>query len=134
MMGAPPPSWLLTWSSEGRVDVYTLEQILPVLVLLLLVLLDGGKTLSCLFLPLGVLVESVPNLLLAILDGGESGVKMRVFHLLLMITCGMVMVAMDREGHASSLMATRDLTRLLLVVVKIVVLPLPTWALLPGTL
>lgn len=65
-----------------------------------------------------------------------------VFHLLLMVTHGRRMVshvlvveAMSREGHVSSLVAVGDLLmRLLLVVVKIVVLPLPTWARLPGTL
>ena len=90
---------------------------------------------SCFFLPLGMLVKSVPDLLLVLLDGGELGVKTSILHLLLMITYGMVVVATGREGHASSLVATRDLlVRLLLVVVKIVVLPLSTWALLPGTL
>ena len=56
-------------------------------------------------------------------------------HVLVMIACAMVMEATSREGHASSLVVARDLLiRLLLVVVKIVVLPLPTWALLLGTL
>ena len=98
-------------------------------------MLDGDKELSCFFLPLGMLVKSVSDLLLVLLDGGEPGVKTSILHLLLMITCGMVMVATGREGHVSSLVATGDLLiRLLLVVVKIVVLPLPTWALLPRTL
>ena len=58
-----------------------------------------------------------------------------VVHVLVMIARGMVMEAMSREGHASSLVVARDLLiRLLLVVVKIVVLPLPTWALLLGTI
>ena len=96
----------------------------------------------------GNVVQSVLNLML-VLNGGEPGVKASMFHLLLMVThgrrmvahvlvmiaCGMVMEAMTREGHASSLVAAGDLLiRLLLVVVKIVVLPLPTWALLPRTL
>ena len=56
-------------------------------------------------------------------------------HVLIMIAHGIVMEATSREGHASFLVASGDLlVRLLLVVVKIVVLPLPTWALLPGTL
>ena len=96
-------------------------------------LLDGGKVLSCLFLPLGMLVQSVLNLMLVLLNGGEPGVEVNVFHLLLMVTHGWWMVAhvlvmedMSREGHASSLVAAGDLLiRLLLVVVKIVVLPLP---------
>ena len=64
---------------------------------------------------------------MVLLDGGEPSVKTSILHLLLMITYGIVMVAIGREGHTSSLVATRDLLiRLLLVVVKIVVLPLPT--------
>ena len=96
-----------------------------------------------------MLVQSVLNLMLVLLDGGENGVEASMFHLLLMVThgrrmmahvlvmivYGMVMEATSREGHASSLVVARDLLiRLLLVVVKIVVLPLPTWALLLGTL
>ena len=105
----------------------TLEQVLPILILLLLVLLDGGKVLSCFFLPLGMLVKSVLDLLLVLLNGGEPGVETSVLHLMLMITCGMVMVATDREGHTSSLVAPGNLlVRLLLVIVKIAVLPLPT--------
>ena len=117
--------------------------------LLLLVLLDGGKVLSCFFFPLGMLVQGVLDLMLALLDGSEPNVEASVFHLLLMVTHGrqmvahvlvmiargMVMEAMSREGHASSLVAAGDLLkRLLLVVVKIVILPLLTWPLLPGTL
>ena len=80
-------------------------------------------------------MKSVLDLLLVLLDGGEPGVKTSILHLLCMITYGMVMVATGREGYVSSLLATRDLlVRLLVVVVKIVVLPLPTWALLPRTL
>ena len=108
------------------------KQVVPVVIPLLM---DGDEALSCFFLPLGMLVKSVLDFLLVLLDGGEPVVKMSVLHLLLMITCGIVVVAMGREGIASSLVATRDLlVRLLLVVVKIVVLPLPTWALFPGTL
>ena len=110
------------------------KQVVLVVIFLLLLLLDGDKALSY-FLPLGMLVKSVLDLLLVLLDGGEPGVKTSILHLLFMITYGMVMVATGREGHASSLVPTGDLlVRLLLVVVKIVVLPLPTWALLPGTL
>ena len=89
-----------------------------------------------------MLVQSVLNLMLVLLNGGEPSVNASVFHLLLMVTHGRQMVALvlvveatNREGHASSLVAAGDLLiGLLLVVVKIVVLPLPTWALLPGTL
>ena len=99
------------------------KQVVPVVILLLLLLLDGDEALSRFFLPLGMLVKSVLDLLLVLLDGGEPGVEMSILHLLLMITCGMVMVATGREGHASSLVATGDLlVRLLLVIVKIVVL------------
>ena len=110
------------------------KQVVLAVILLLLLLLDGDEALSY-FLPLGMLVKSVPDLLLVLLDGGVPGVEMSVLHLLLMITCGMVVVARGREGHASSLVATGDLlVRLLMVIVKIVVLPLPTWALLLGAL
>ena len=79
--------------------------------------------------------------MLVLLDDGEPSVEASVFHLLLMVTHGirmmahvlvmiargMVMEVMSREGHASSLVAARDIIiRLLLVVVKIVFLPLPT--------
>ena len=125
------------------------KQVVPVVILLLMLLLDGDEALSYFFLTLGMLVKSVPDLLLVLLDGGEPGVKASVFHLLLIVThgwqmvahvlvmiaCGMVMEATTREGQASSLVATGDLLiRLLLVVVKIFILPLPIWALLPGTL
>ena len=81
-----------------------------------------------------MLVQSVLKLMLVLLNGGEPGVKASVFHGLLMVTHGQWMVAhvlvveaTSREGHASSLVATRDLLIwLLLVVVKIVVLPLCT--------
>ena len=111
------------------------KQVVPIVILLLLLLLDGNKALSCFFLPLGMWVKSVLDLLLVLLDGGEPGVKTSVLHLLLMITYGMVVVATGREGHASSLVATGDLLiRLQVVVVKIAILPLPTWALLLGIL
>jgi len=80
------------------------------------VLLDGGKAMSCFFLPIGMLVQSVLNLMLVLLNGGEPSVVATVFHLLLMVTHGrrmvahvLVMEAMSREGHASSLVATGDL-------------------------
>ena len=92
-----------------------------VVILLLLLLLDGEEALSCFFLPLEMLVKSVPDLLLVLLDGGEPSVETSILHLLLMITYGMVMVATGREGHASSLVAIGDLLLiLLLVIVKIV--------------
>ena len=87
--------------------------------------------------------------MLVLLNGGEPGVEVSVFHLLLMVThgwrmmahvlvmiaLGMVTEATRREGHASSLVAVGDLLRRLLpIVIKVVILPLPTWALLLGTL
>jgi hypothetical protein len=116
------------------------KQVVPIVVLLLLVLLDGDEVLSCFFLPLGMLVKSVPDLLLSFLDAVEPIVKMGVLHLLLMISHGrwmmahvlimiahgMLMEATSREGHTSSLVATADLLiRLLLMVVKVTILPLP---------
>ena len=88
-----------------------------------------------------MLVQSILNHMLVLLNGSEPGVKASVFHLLLMVTHGwrmmahvlvmiarrMVMEATNREGHASSLVAAGDLLiGLLLVVVKIVVLTLAT--------
>ena len=96
------------------------KQVVPIVILLLLLLLDGDEALSCFFLPLGMLVKSVPDLLLVLLDGVELGVETSVLHLLLMITCGMVVVAMGREGHVSSLAATGDLLVLLLLVVVVI--------------
>ena len=100
-------------------------------------------------LPLGLLVESVLDLLLAFLNVGEPIVKTCVLHLLLKVTHGrrmmaqvlvmighgMVMETMSREGHVSSLIAIGDLLiGLLLIVVKIAILPLPTSARFLGTL
>ena len=103
------------------------KQVVPAVILLLLLLLDGDEELSCFFLPLGMLVKSVSDLLLVLLDGGEPGVEMSILHLLLMITYGMVMVATGREGHVSSLVATGDLLIwLLLIVIEIAILPLHT--------
>ena len=102
----------------------TLEQLSPILVFLLLVLLNGDKAFSYLRLPLSVLV---PDVMLVLFDGGEPAVEAGALHLLLMIAHGLVMVAIGREGHMSSMMATRDLLIwLLLVVVKVAILPLRT--------
>ena len=105
-------------------------------------MLDGGETLSCLFLPLGVLLESGSDLLLAFLNGGEPIVETCVLHLLLMVAHGrrmvadmLIMEAVTREGHASPLIAVGDiLIGWLLVMVEVVVLPSPTRALLLGAL
>jgi hypothetical protein len=53
------------------VNVETLEQPVLDVILLLLLLLDGHKALSCFFLPQGVLMKSVLDLLLSFLDGSE---------------------------------------------------------------
>ena len=86
----------------------TLEQVSPILIFLLLVLLNGGKVFSCLRLPLNVLVKFVLDVLLHLFDGHQPGVEAGALHLLLMIAHGLVMVTIGREGHTSSLMATRD--------------------------
>ena len=102
------------------------KQVVLVVIFLLLLLLDGDKALSY-FLPLGMLVKSVLDLLLVLLGGGDPSVETSILHVLLMIIYGMVVVAIGREGHASSLVATRDLlVLLLLVVVEIAGLPLRT--------
>ena len=104
----------------------TLEQVSPILVFLLLVLLDGGEAFSCLCLPLSVLVKLVLDAMLVLFDGGEPAVEAGALHLLLMIAHGLVMVAISR-GHTSSLMATLDFfIWLLLIVVKVAILPLHT--------
>jgi hypothetical protein len=130
-------------------NVETLEQPVPIVIFLLLLSLDGDEALSCFFLPLGVLMKSVPDLLLSFLDGGEPGVETSVLHLLLMIshgrwmmahaliTCtyGVVVEAVSGEGHVSSLEATGNLLiGLLLVVVKVTILPLRARALMLRTL
>ena len=84
----------------------TLEQVSLILVFLLLVLLNGGKAFSCLRLPLSVLVKLVLDVMLCLLDGHQPIVETEVLHLLFMIAHGLVMVAIGREGHTSSLMAT----------------------------
>lgn len=105
----------------------TLKQVSPFFILLLLVLLDGGEAFSCLRLPLGVLVKRVLDRLLVLFDGGEPIVEAGALHLLLMIAHGLIMVAIAREGHMSSLMATRDFfILLLLIVVEVAILPLCT--------
>ena len=88
-----------------------------------------------------MLVQGVLDLLLALLDCSEPGIEASVFHLLLMvphgwrmvahvlimIACGVVMEAMSREGHMSSLVTTRDLLIwLLLIVIEVAILPLCT--------
>jgi hypothetical protein len=105
----------------------TLEQVSLILIFLLLVLLDGGEAFSCFFLPLEMLVKRVSDLLLVLLDGGEPVVEEGALHLLFMIAHGLFLVAIGREGHTSSLMATREFfILLLLIVVEVAILPLRT--------
>ena len=88
-----------------------------------------------------MLVQSVLNLMFVLLNGGEPSVEASVFHLLLMVTHGrwmmahvlviiargMVMEATSREGHASSLVATRNIfIGLLLIVVEVAIMTLLT--------
>ena len=105
----------------------TLEQVSPILIFLLLVLLNGGEAFSCLCLPLSVLVKLVLDVMLVLFDGGEPIVEVGVLHLLLMITHGLVMVTKGREAHTSSLMSTRDFfILLLLIVVEVAILRMLT--------
>ena len=125
--GAPPQAGLCYGLSERWVDVETLEQVSAILVFLLLVLLNGSEVFSYLRLPLSVLVKLVLDVMLVLFDGGELVVEAEALHLLLMIAHGLVMVAIGREGHTSSLMATQDFfILLLLIIVKVDILPLRT--------
>ena len=74
-----------------------------------------------------MLVKLVLDVMLVVFDGGEHVAEAGVLHLLLMIYHGLVMLAIGREGHTSSLMATRDFfILLLLIVVEVAILPLCT--------
>jgi hypothetical protein len=130
-------------------DVEATEQPIPVLTFLLLqLLLDVGEGLRRLFLPLGLLVQSVADVLLTFFNGGKSGVEASEVYQLLMahgrwmmshvwtlIACRRIMVASGGEGHAPSLEVARDLlVRMLLVIVEVAVLPYLAWSLLPGSL
>ena len=78
---------------------------MPILVLLLLMLLDVGDAVSHFCLPLGVLVKRVLNVLLHFFYSCQPGVKAGMLHLLIMVAHVLVMVAMGKEGHMSSLVA-----------------------------
>ena len=86
-------------------DVELSEQIVPILILLLLVLLDVGEAVSYFCLPLGVLVKHVLNVLLCLFTISQPGVEARVLHLLVMIAHWLIMIAMGRKGHTSARMA-----------------------------
>ena len=64
-----PQVWCCYSRSEWWVEVELLEQVVPVLVLLLLVLLDVGDAVSHFCLPLGVLLKHVMNVLLCLFNG-----------------------------------------------------------------
>ena len=68
-------------------------------------LLDVGEAVSYFCLPLGVLVRRVLNLLLRLFYGHQSSVEAGMLHLLVMIAHWLIMIATDREGHTSSLVA-----------------------------
>jgi len=83
-------------------------------------LLDAGDVVSHFCLPLGVLVKRVLDVVLRLFYGSQPGVKVGILHLL-------VVVAIAREGHTSSLMATRDFfILLLLIVVEVAILRMLT--------
>ena len=92
-----------------------------------MVLLDIGEVVSHFFLPLGVLVKRVLDVVLHLFYVCQPGVKAGMLHLLVMVAHWLIMITMSREGHVSSLIAIGDLLiGLLLIVVKIAILPLPT--------
>jgi hypothetical protein len=123
-------------------DVQAIGQSISIVLFLLLMLSNVDKGICRMFLPLGMLMESVADFLLALFNCGKSGVDTREVHQLLMAhgrwmmmmahvwtmeAQRMVMEAPCREGHASSLDVTGDLlVLLLLVVIEILVLTLCT--------
>ena len=68
-------------------------------------LLDVGEAVSYFCLPLGVLVERVLDILLRLFYVCQPGVEAGMLHLLIIVAHVLVMVAMGREGHTSSLVA-----------------------------
>jgi hypothetical protein len=130
-------------------DVEATKQPIPVLTFLLLqLLLDVGEGLRRLFLPLGLLVQSVADVLLTFFNGDKSGVEASEVYRLLMahgrwmmshvwalIACRRLMVASGKEAHVPSLEVAGDLlVRILLVIVEVAVLPYLAWSLLPRSL
>ena len=85
--------------SVRLVDIEILEQVVPVLVLLLLVLLDVGDCVPHVCLPLRMLMKCVLYGVLRFFNGVQPIVVAVVLHLL-------VMVASARERHTSSLVVT----------------------------
>jgi len=52
-----------------------------------------------------VLVQGVTNVLLCFFNGGQPGVEAGMIHLLVMVAHLLIMIAMGRERHTSSLVA-----------------------------
>ena len=52
-----------------------------------------------------MLVKHILNVLLCLFNGSQPGVKAGMLHLLIMVAHVLVMVAMGKEGHMSSLVA-----------------------------
>jgi hypothetical protein len=126
-------------------NVEATEQPIPIVLFFLLVVSNVGEDLCRVFLPLGMLMESVADFLLALFNCGEPSVEaievqwwllvhgrwLMMAHVWTMETWRMAVEASCR-GHVSTLDVTRDLLiLLLLVVVKIPMLPLCTGSLLP---
>ena len=91
--------------SEWRVKVELLEQVVPVLIIVLLVLLDVGDGVFHVRLPLRVLVQGVVNVLLCFFNGGQPSVEVGMIHLLVKVAHMLIMIAMGRERHTSILVA-----------------------------
>jgi hypothetical protein len=144
---------MLKWYSLRRLqmaNVEATEQPISIILFLLLVLTNVDAGLRCVILPLGMLMESVADFLLALFNSGEPSVNTSEVHRLLMVhgrwmmmmmmmahvwtteAWRMVVEAPCKEGHASSLDVAGDLlVLLLLVLVEIPVLPLCTRSMLP---
>ena len=67
--------------------------------------MNVGDVVSHFYLSLGVLVKPVLNVLLRLFYGCQPGVEAGMLHLLVMIAHGLIMVAMGKERHTSSLVA-----------------------------
>jgi hypothetical protein len=114
------------------------EQAIPVLVLLCLVLLNLGKTLCSLILPLLVLVERLLDGCRAFFDASQTGMDFSSLHLMFTVTWSEERCTSQLEMGASrrryfwciNRVATTSLT----VMVKVTLFPLATCSLLPGTI
>ena len=68
-------------------------------------LLDVGDAVSHFCLQQRVLVKRVLDVLLCLFNSCQPDVEAGVLHLLVMVAHWLIMIAMDREGHTSSLVA-----------------------------